>query len=167
MDAGPPEEVSGPEPPLRVAHPTQGEVEHRVRCICPDNGARSRGAEAVCNRGPPPGGRALSAGRDPAGAPHPRVAALLREIGLALPGHAPQRVNAEMVQAATLVVTIGGPSPEAAPAYLLARLTEEWPLPDPAQLPEERARQVRDQIRAQVASLISRIGVAELSVSGH
>ena len=124
-----------------------------VLFICVENSCRSLMAEAVFNADPPPGWIATSAGTSPAKSPNPRTAAMLQEIGLALPGHPPRLLSPEEMDAARVRVTMGCLDDASCPAHLKHLELRDWSLPDPASLDDTGFRRVRDEIRDRVRRL--------------
>lgn len=135
-------------------------VERTVLFVCVENAGRSLIAEAAFNAHRPPGFVAESAGTEPSAEPHPRTAAMLREIGLEIPGHPPQRLTPQMLEGAAVCVTMGCLDRASCPARLRSRDPEDWGLPDPARLDDEGFRQVRDEIVARVLKLSARLANA-------
>jgi arsenate reductase len=127
--------------------------ENIVVFICVENAARSLMAEAMFNAQAPDGWRAVSAGTQPARAPNPRTGSMLAEIGLALPAHPPQLLTPEIMDAASLRVTMGCLDDASCPARLKALPLRDWGLADPAKLDDAGFRQVRDDIRDRVERL--------------
>jgi len=128
-------------------------TDRRVLFVCVENACRSLMAEAVFNARAPRGWRAVSAGTEPARAPNPRTAAMLREIGLALPEHLPQGLTSELLDAATVRITMGCLDHQSCPARLRDGPLTDWALPDPAALDDDGFRRVRDEIVRRVAAL--------------
>ena len=91
-----------------------------------------------------------SAGSAPSGMVHPRAAALLAEVGIALEGQWSKGLDAVPSRTWDYVVTMG--CGEACPA-VPARHRLDWDLPDPAALTSEEARQVRDDLLRRVRQL--------------
>lgn len=124
-----------------------------VLFICIENAARSLLAEALFNANPAPGWIAVSAGTRPAASPNPRTGPMLREIGLALPGHGPQLLTQSMMDDARVRVTMGCLDDASCPAHLKGLELRDWALPDPARLDDAGFRRVRDEIRGRVEGL--------------
>jgi arsenate reductase (thioredoxin) len=124
-----------------------------VLFICVENACRSLMAESMFNAAAPEGWRAESGGVRPVAAPNPRTAPMLGEIGLTLPGHAPQLVTNEAMERASLRVTMGCLDDASCPARLKTLELRDWGLPDPAALDDAGFRAVRDQLRDRVNSL--------------
>ncbi len=78
---------------------------------------------------------------------------MLREIGLDLPLHPPRALTGEMIDGATVRVTMGCLDSESCPARLKHLELRDWALPDPAKLDDAGFRRVRDDLRARVEAL--------------
>ncbi len=101
--------------------------------------------------------RGLSAGTAPGDRVHPEVVAAMLELGIDLSHVQPRLLDEPLARRASRLVTMG--CGEACPLVPgLAR--EDWPLADPKGQPPERVREIRDEIRARVAELVARLGVA-------
>ncbi len=121
---------------------------------CVHNAGRSQMAAAFFNQlADPQKARAVSAGTEPGPRVHPVVLEIMQEIGLDLSHAQPQLLTEELATGATLLVTMG--CGEKCP-YVPGLRRDDWPLPDPKNLPAEQAREVRDQIKRRVEELISR-----------
>jgi arsenate reductase (thioredoxin) len=133
-----------------------------VLFLCVENAGRSLMAEAAFNAHPPPGWCAVSAGTRPAVGPNPRTQPMLAEIGLALPEHPPREVTNEMIDAASVRVTMGCLDDVSCPARLKTRVLRDWGLPDPARLDDAGFRRVRDELVGRVADLVRELGASEV-----
>ena len=99
-------------------------------------------------------GRVLvrSAGSAPSDEIHAGVRAAMKEIGIDLSQARPKGLTGDDLQAADVVVTMGcGDSCPVVPGtrYL------DWELPDPAGLPVEQVRAIRDEIEDRVRALLA------------
>ena len=131
-----------------------------VLFVCVHNAGRSVMAEAIFNRfvGGHERTHAVSAGTEPAAAPHPEVVQAMREIGLDVSGHTGRLLTDDMVRQATRVITMGCVVDErACPAIRYAGV-EDWVLEDPRGQPVERVRQIRDEIERRVRLLADDLG---------
>jgi len=119
---------------------------------CVHNAGRSQMAAAFFNAlADPTRARAVSAGTQPAGAVHPEVVDVMREVGVDLAGARPRLLSDELAADADLLVTMG--CGEACP--LIPDLErDDWPLDDPKGRPPDEVRRIRDQIRDRVAALL-------------
>ena len=124
----------------------------RVIFACVHNAGRSQMAAALFNEcADPARAVGLSAGTEPAERVHPEVVTALREVGIDVSGAVPTRLTPDLAASASLLVTMG--CGEDCPVVPGLR-RDDWPLPDPKGQPIERVREVRDEIRRRVASLV-------------
>jgi len=137
---------------------TAGKV---VLFICVANSCRSLMAESMFNANPPNGWIAVSAGTNPAPSPNPRTGPMLREIGLDLPPHPPQRLTPDEMDSARIRVTMGCLDDASCPARLKKLEVRDWELPDPAGLDDTGFRQVRERIAQNVAGLRTELVVSD------
>jgi arsenate reductase (thioredoxin) len=121
----------------------------RVLFVCIGNAGRSQMAQAFYERA---GGEARSAGTRPEAAVHPQVVDAMREVGIDLAGRVPHGLENDDVEWAELVVTMG--CGDACPV-LPGKRYLDWKLQDPAGMPIEVVRQIRDRIEKLVAELPS------------
>ena len=119
---------------------------------CIHNAGRSQMAAAFFNQlADPTQSRALSAGTNPGPHIHPIVVEAMREVGIDLSSAHPQLLTDDLARNATLLITMG--CGEACP-YIPNLRREDWPLPDPKNLPSTKCASIRDQIRARVQALL-------------
>jgi len=125
-----------------------------VLFVCVENSFRSQIAEAYFNKYAPEGWTAISAGIKPAERVHPNAVRLMLEEGINISHKKPQVMTRELQEKADIAVIVcsGALCP-----VVYARHVEEWNMPDPAQMPLEEARHVRDSIKAKVLDLIERL----------
>ena len=121
--------------------------------VCLHNAGRSQMSAALFERASAGRHRALSAGSeaDPNGRMHPQVIEVMRELGIDLSDRRPQRLTTELAEQADVVVTMG--CGDACP-YIPGTRYIDWDLPDPAALPVDVVRAVRDDIAERVEQLI-------------
>jgi arsenate reductase (thioredoxin) len=81
---------------------------------------------------------------------HPEVVEAMHELGIDLEGRVPHQLAPEDVEWADLVVTMG--CGDACPV-LPGKRYLDWNLQDPAGMPIEVVRQIRDRIAGLVAEL--------------
>jgi arsenate reductase len=100
--------------------------------------------------------RAVSAGTAPGPHVHPEVLVAMREAGIELAGAKPQLLTPELLADAQRLVTMGcgEECPVAPPAVVRA----DWPLEDPKGKPIERVREIRDEIRNLIRTLLREQG---------
>lgn len=102
--------------------------------------------------------RGISAGTEPGPRVHEEVLTVMREVGIDLEGVTPRKLTDELAQSATLLVTMGcGETCPVVPG--LRRM--DWPLEDPKGKPVERVREIRDDVRARIESLLEGEGWAK------
>jgi arsenate reductase len=94
---------------------------------------------------------ARSAGTSPAPQVDPTVVDVMAELGHDLSSHRPSPLTTELAEWADLVVTMG--CGDACPFVPGTRYID-WDLTDPAGLPPDEVRRVRDGIRNRIESLI-------------
>ncbi|UDY37562.1 arsenate reductase ArsC [Dermatobacter hominis] len=98
-------------------------------------------------------GRAIaySGGSEPADAINPVAAQAMAEVGIDITAGSPRRWTDAQLAAADVVVTMG--CGDTCP-YVPGTRYVDWPVPDPAGLPIERVRPIRDEIRDRVVELL-------------
>jgi arsenate reductase len=101
--------------------------------------------------------RAISAGTDPGTRVHPEVLEAMREVDIDLSDRTPQKLTDDLARGAQLLITMGcGDQCPVVPG--LRR--DDWPLEDPKGKPIARVREIRDEVRARVVTLLRREGWA-------
>nr|WP_179797953.1 arsenate reductase ArsC [Actinomycetospora corticicola] len=103
--------------------------------------------------------RVRSAGSAPADTINPDVAEVMAELGIDLTHEVPSKLSTDDVDAADVVITMG--CGDACPVFPGKRYLD-WQLDDPAGLPAEQVRPIRDDIDRRVRALL-----AELTVTTH
>ena len=127
-----------------------------VLFACTHNAGRSQMAAAFFALiADPARAQAVSAGTTPGPRVHPVVAEAMREVGVELSGVTPRLLTDDLARTANRLVTMG--CGEACP-YIPGLEIEDWALEDPKDLPLDRVRGIRDDIRARVEELVSRHG---------
>jgi arsenate reductase (thioredoxin) len=121
-----------------------------VLFVCNHNAGRSQMAEAFFERDAPADVRAESAGSNPARTIWPDVLEAMNEIGIDLSARKPRKLLIEMQLHADWAVTMG--CGDACP--YVPTTVEAWEIPDPAGLPLEQVRPIRDLIEIRVRDLI-------------
>jgi arsenate reductase (thioredoxin) len=122
----------------------------RVLFVCLQNAGRSQMSEALFARVANGRHQARSAGTRPADQVHPAVVEAMREIGLDVAGHRPQKLTDDLAQWADVVVTMG--CGDECP-FIPGKRYIDWDLPDPAGQPLEQVRRVREDIDVRVRQL--------------
>ncbi|HKG38184.1 MAG TPA: arsenate reductase ArsC [Conexibacter sp.] len=127
--------------------------------VCLHNAGRSQMSAALFTREADGRHHALSAGTlaDPAGAVHPEVVEVMRELGIDLADRRPQRLTHALAQQADVVVTMG--CGDACP-YIPGKRYVDWDLADPKGQPPAAVRATRDEIAKRVRALIAELDAA-------
>lgn len=94
----------------------------------------------------------FSAGSEPADRLNPVAVQAMAEQGIDIAGAEPAVLTTDAVRQADVVVTMG--CGDACPVFPGKRY-EDWALTDPAGLPLEQVRPVRDEIRERVEALLA------------
>ena len=125
--------------------------------VCVHNAGRSQMAAAIFNSLTQKLGiplSASSAGTEPSDRVHPNVVSVMDEWGIDLSRNQPQALTNDMAANARRVITMGCEVDEAACPALFLKDIEDWGLPDPAGKDVDETREVREEIRRKVLSLI-------------
>ena len=119
--------------------------------VCLHNAGRSQMSQALFERAA--GGRhtAASAGTQPGERVHPQVVEAMRELDIELGDRTPQALTSELAERADVVVTMG--CGDECP-YIPGRRYVDWDLQDPAGLPLEQVRAIRDDIEQRARELV-------------
>ena len=100
----------------------------------------------------------LSAGSEPGNQINPVAVEAMHEVGIDITANTPRLLSTEDVQASDVVITMG--CGDACPLYPGKRY-EDWKLTDPAGQPIETVRQVRDEIRTHIETLLTELRTAQ------
>lgn len=127
-----------------------------VLFACVHNAGRSQMAAALFNlEADSAKARAISAGTQPGPHVHPEVLDAMRELGVDLSTVRPQRLTDELAHQAHVLITMG--CGDACPVVPGAE-RDDWPLEDPKGKPIERVREIREEIRERVRTLVQQRG---------
>jgi arsenate reductase len=127
-----------------------------VLFVCIQNAGRSQMAQALFERAADGAHAARSAGSRPAEHVHPVVVEAMRELGIDLAGRTPHRLDGDDMLWADVVVTMG--CGDECP-YVPGKRYLDWELDDPAGLPIERVREVRDEIERRATVLAGELTI--------
>jgi arsenate reductase (thioredoxin) len=122
--------------------------------VCLHNAGRSQMSQALFERAADGRHTAGSAGTQPGDRVHPQVVEAMRELGLDLAGRTPQALTRDMAERADVVVTMG--CGDECP-YIPGKRYIDWDLEDPAGLPLEDVRGIRDDIARRVEELVAEL----------
>ncbi|GAB3615836.1 arsenate reductase ArsC [Okibacterium endophyticum] len=127
-----------------------------VLFVCEQNAGRSQMAAVFTNALAAGAVHVRSAGSAPASEISPAVVEAMHEVGLDLNEAFPKPLTDDVVQAADVVVTMG--CGDACPIYPGKRY-QDWELDDPADLPLDGVRRIRDEVRDRVEAMLRDLGV--------
>jgi arsenate reductase len=127
-----------------------------VLFVCLHNAGRSQMSQALFERAAEGRHSAASAGSvaDPQGRVHPKVVAVMQELGVDLAERRPQRLTRALAGRADVVVTMG--CGDACP-YVPGTRYLDWDLPDPKGRAIDEVRATRDEIARRVGALVSEL----------
>ena len=125
-----------------------------VLFVCVHNAGRSQMAAALLEHHAGGRVRVRSAGSTPAREVNSAVVAAMAELGIDVSAERPKALTEDAVREADVVVTMG--CGDACPV-LPGRRYEDWELLDPAGLPLERVRPIRDEIDRRVRVLLNEL----------
>jgi protein-tyrosine-phosphatase len=126
--------------------------------VCVENAGRSQIAEAYAKKF---GANAISAGTLPALEINPTVAATMKEDGFDPSNLKPKVLTNEMIESASVIVTMGCAIQDVCPTPLVKSMRKtvlEWHIEDPKHKPIEKVREIRDDIKNKVLDLLHQQG---------
>ena len=126
----------------------------QVLFVCVHNAGRSQMAAALLDRYADGRVSVRSAGSAPADSLNPAVVEAMREIGVDLTAEQPKLLTTEAVEASDVVITMG--CGDTCPVFPGKRYLD-WTLDDPAGLPVEQVRSIRDEIDRRVRTLVDEL----------
>jgi arsenate reductase len=145
---------------VQVRLPTDESSGAVVLFVCVHNAGRSRMAEAFFNELARGRYLGLSAGTDPAPAPHPEVVKAMADAGVPIDEGPGRLLDPNLAESAIRVIGMGCAVEEACPA--LTTPLEDWDLPDPKGRSLEEVASIRDEIERRVRNLISELDKQEV-----
>ena len=104
------------------------------------------------------GAEVFSGGSNPSSEVNPAAIETMAEIGIDISAQFPKPWTDEIVRAADAVITMG--CGDACPVFPGVRYLD-WELDDPAGLPAEAVRPIRDEIERRVRGLMADLGIRE------
>jgi len=122
--------------------------------VCEQNAGRSQMAAVLTNHLGNGRVHVRSAGSSPTDAINPAVTTVMAELGLDMGEQFPKPLTDDVVQSADIVVTMGCGD---ACAIYPGKQYLDWELADPAALDLAGVREVRDQIRSRVETMLAGI----------
>jgi protein-tyrosine-phosphatase len=131
-----------------------------VLFLCTHNAGRSQMALGFFAHLAGDSAIAWSGGSEPGDEVNPAAVQAMRERGIDITGEYPKPWTDEIVRAADVIITMG--CGDACPVFP-GRRYEEWVLDDPAGLPVERVRSIRDDIERRVRRLLTELDITATS----
>ncbi|HMH58398.1 MAG TPA: arsenate reductase ArsC [Galbitalea sp.] len=125
-----------------------------VLFVCVHNAGRSQMAAGYMRELSGGAVHVLSGGSEPGPAINPVAVAAMAEDGIDISGAVPSILETDDVRASDVVITMG--CGDACPVFPGKRY-EDWELTDPAGLPLDEVRSIRDDIRRRVEGLLAEI----------
>jgi protein-tyrosine-phosphatase len=135
-----------------------------VLFVCVHNAGRSQMAAGYARALSDGAVNVLSGGSEPGNAINPIAVQAMAEDGIDITGTVPQLLQTEQVKDADVVITMG--CGDACPIFPGKRY-EDWELADPAGLPLEQVRPIRDDIKARIHALLADIAPHAATVQTH
>src|SRR5262245_43720519 len=127
-----------------------------VLFACVHNAGRSQMAAAWFNLlADPAKAHAISAGTDPGPRVHPEVVTAMNEVGVDLSAAPTAKLTSELARRAQRLITMG--CEDQCPVVPDLK-RDDWPMEDPKAKPLIRVRQIRDEIRRRVETLLEQEG---------
>jgi len=123
-----------------------------VLFVCVHNAGRSQMAAGFTEALGGGRVRVRSGGSEPGTAINPIAVAAMAEVGIDIAGRQPRAMQVDDVRASDVVITMG--CGDACPVFPGTRY-EDWELTDPAGLPLEQVRPIRDEIESRVRALLA------------
>ncbi|MFM7014208.1 MAG: arsenate reductase ArsC [Actinomycetota bacterium] len=125
-----------------------------VLFVCVHNAGRSQMAAGFLRELAGDRVQVLSAGTEPKNQINPTAIEVMEEVGIDISNNSPKVLTDESVIASDYVITMG--CGDACP-FFPGKTYLDWPLRDPAGQGAEVVREIRDEIRSKVESLILEI----------
>ena len=127
-----------------------------VLFVCVHNAGRSQMAAGWLRHLAGDAVEVRSAGSMPGDQVNPAAVEAMAEVGIDISDQRPKVLTTDAVEASDVVITMG--CGDACPIYP-GKTYQDWDLTDPAGLPVEDVRAIRDQITAKVEAMLNTLGV--------
>jgi arsenate reductase (thioredoxin) len=128
--------------------------QHTVLFVCVHNAGRSQMAAGWLKKIAGDRIEIWSAGAEPADQINPVAVEAMREVGIDISGETPKILITDSVSRADVVITMG--CGDTCP-YFPGKRYEDWELTDPAGQGIDVVRQVRDDIKARIETLVNEL----------
>lgn len=122
-----------------------------VLFVCRHNTGRSQMAEAYLRHFAGDIVDVASAGTEAAAVPDPGVVAVMNEDGIDISAARPKLIDPDVAARAVQIITMG------CDVQGVARIDDDWGLPDPKGQPLDRVREIRDLAKAKAKALAERL----------
>ena len=122
--------------------------------LCIHNAGRSQMAAGFAREVGAGRVEVFSGGSEPAAQVNPAAVEVMREVGIDIAGHTPQKFTDDLLHRVDVVVTMG--CGDTCP-YVPGKRYIDWPLDDPKGQPVDVVRRIRDDIRGRVESLVAEL----------
>ena len=136
----------------------------RVVFLCVHNAGRSQMAAGWLRHLAGDGAEVFSGGSDPAAEVNPSAVAVMAEVGIDIGDRIPRRWTDDVVRSADAVITMG--CGDSCPVFPGVRYVD-WDLDDPAGLPIEEVRPIRDEIERRVRGLMTDLAIPAIEGRGR
>jgi len=150
---------------LRALARIEGKVSTEIPMVvflCVHNAGRSQMAAGWLQHLAGTSAEVFSGGSDPASEVNPAAVASMAEVGIDIASQFPKPWTDDVLRAADVIVTMG--CGDACPVFPGTRYLD-WKLDDPAGLPVEQVRPIRDDIERRVRGLMEDLGIPPREVS--
>ncbi len=144
---------------LRAAAKVEGRMtsdKPAVVFLCVHNAGRSQMAAGWLTHLGAGRVEVFSGGSDPGSSVNPAAVAAMAEVGIDIAEAYPKRWTDEVLRAADVIVTMG--CGDACP-IIPGKHYEDWSVADPAGLPLEQVRPIRDDLGERVRKLMAELGL--------
>jgi arsenate reductase (thioredoxin) len=128
------------------------DYKHTVLFVCIHNAGRSQMAAGWLKKLAGDRLEIWSAGSEPADQVNPVAVEAMREVGIDISAETPKILTTDSVSRADVVITMG--CGDTCP-YFPGKRYEDWDLTDPAGQPIHVVREVRDEIKQRIETLVS------------
>jgi protein-tyrosine-phosphatase len=132
----------------------QASAHPNVLFVCVHNAGRSQMAAGFLSSIAGDRVNVFSAGSEPADRLNPVAVAAMAEVGVDIAANEPKILTTDAVRESDVVITMG--CGDTCPIFPGKRY-EDWELDDPAGLPIDQVRPIRDEIKRRVEALVAEL----------
>lgn len=125
----------------------------KILFVCVENAGRSQMAEAFFRKYMPKGFEAISAGTNPSAQVNPIVSQAMKEVGIDIENQTPKHISEQIIDESEKAINMGCMDKESCPALFMKNVLA-WQIPDPKGKSIEEVREIRDQIKTKIMTLI-------------